>query len=106
MKTRVGFVSNSSSTSFVMLFPDDFKFNKDDISNDLLDEYEIDINDVEEAVNDLLSSENISEYNCNAYNIIISSYKKYIIGSVDVSSDTGEVILADKNQIKSILGVY
>jgi len=95
MKTRNGFVSNSSSSSFVVLLPDDFDIN---------DKNETMKKGVIELFHELLQHGQIwQEGNYAAYQVLEEILDPYIIAGIDGPSDAGQIVLADKNKIKGIL---
>lgn len=107
MKIRNGFVSNSSSSSFVVLLPDNFLEN--------VDYDEITNNDEDFPVDDLKSlleefvkrgviwNEEIYNYDNEFADILYELVEPYIIASMDTGPDEGQIIIADKNKIKEIL---
>jgi hypothetical protein len=86
MKTRQGFVSNSSSSSFVVCLPDNLKF-KD--------------NYVQEALETLIAEGSYYEYeNYDSFNALSDAIRPYVIASFDV--DAGQIVVADKEKIRKI----
>jgi hypothetical protein len=121
MKIRNGFVSNSSSSSFVILLPENFDINKFvdenigkfDLSR-LSEDEEDDIDDLETFENDKLkdilnkfiSTGSLCEYDeYDEFRVVSDVLSDYVIGGVDVSSDCGIVELADIEKIKKILNI-
>jgi hypothetical protein len=130
MKFRSGFVSNSSSSSFVYLFPDDFDVNKIDWEKfDFTDyaaeacyddaaEVEDDGNPVEAGSEENMKADIVKGLKkffkekelwyeedgsiCTAIEMLFSDY---VIAEIDGGPEDGKVILADKAKVKKILGV-
>ena len=121
MKYRSGFVSNSSSSSFVMLFPDDFdiekidwtKFDFEEFAEESMygdDEEEIDQEalktQIKEGLKKLLSGETLwDEEDAAIMTAIETLFPDYIIGEISTDGDSGQMALADKTKTKKILGV-
>jgi hypothetical protein len=121
MKYRNGFVSNSSSSSFVMLFPDDFdvekidwsKFDFEEFAEESMygdDEEEIDQEalktKIKEGLKKLLSGETLwDEEDAATMTAIETLFPDYIIGEISTDGDSGQMALADKAKAKKILGV-
>ena len=122
MKYRSGFVSNSSSSSFVMLFPDDFAVEKIDWSKFDFEEFiensyygdddadEADQEKIKEQVKEglkkLLSGETLwDEEDAAVMTAIETLFPDYIIGEISTDGDSGQMALADKTKAKKILGV-
>jgi len=125
MKIRNGFVSNSSSSSFVILLPENFDVDKQiEEKWDKLDSYTIGgiIEEFEDEFEDGMDEDVFAK---EKLKLIINKFieigyvyqddpgfytigevlNDYCIASVDVSSDDGSGTLADREQIKKILGV-
>ena len=105
MKIRNGFVSNSSSSSFVILLPDSF-----DIESVDFEEFSDPYGDnstpenIKKAFNQLKRDKCIwEEEDFNAVSALEKILDPYIIGEVDTSSDGGQIVLADKEKVKKVL---
>lgn len=113
MKVRTGFVSNSSSSSFVVLFPKSGitfeqlieKFGADKYAN-LRDMYD-DVTDdsVRNRFDDLVWHGYISEdaTSDGSYDVFQDLIRDYVIASVDGASGDGQIVLVAPEQIEKIL---
>jgi len=109
MKTRNGFVSNSSSSSFVVLLPENFSssnFTDEEIQKavdaELEDQHEM--GGLRKWIDQFIAEKGVYEYdNHTRYAFIREIFEKYTIGGVDVSSDQGQIVLADPKKVKDIL---
>jgi len=112
MKIRVGFVSNSSSSSFVVLLPENFIKNIDfDKIEDIDDEFPLDA--FKELLERLIDDDGLHDEDVYSANRVDNNYhfqdvlydiiKPYIIASMDSGSDDGKIIVADKEKIKKLL---
>lgn len=110
MKLRNGFVSNSSSSSFVVLLPEDFieTLNFDEIT-DGDDDFPLD--DFKALLDKLIKedgiwSEEIYDFDKDDYefeDILNNLLEPYVIATIDTSSDAGQIVVADSKKIKKIL---
>jgi hypothetical protein len=119
MKVRNGFVSNSSSSSFVIVLPDNFDTEKLDYSKALgkldVDFFGEDIGDLSDkdiierlklAVKNFISSGFFCEAEDRDFiEILREFFSDYEIASFDTGPDQGEIIIANNKKIKSILGI-
>jgi len=122
MKIRNGFVSNSSSSSFVVLLPKNFdakdfvdkNINKLDsyIAEDILDNFEYEGDDEDgfvkektiEIINKFIKHKSVYQYDdgCDM-SVIESLLEDYVIASMDVSSDSGCGVLLNTDKVEKIL---
>jgi len=110
MKIRNGFVSNSSSSSFVVLLPDNFLEGIDyvKISNG---EDEFPMDEFKRLVTTFVTNggmwdEEIYDYDTGDwefYDILYDLVQPYVIASMDTSSDGGQWMIADRNKVMNIL---
>ena len=91
MKIRNGFVSNSSSSSFILFIPEDFNVENCNLSK--FDELEKEV--IKKTIETLLIDEYIydDDLNDNDFDLslkdeLLEILKDYVITSVDVSSDS------------------
>jgi hypothetical protein len=117
MKTKNGFVSNSSSSSFVVLLPENFlkTIDEEKISDNYIiynsgdDKFPVDdfrrllTNFVEEGY---MYNEEIYEYDEYDYgfvDILTDFLSPYIIAKLDTSSDGGQFVVADRKKIEKLI---
>jgi hypothetical protein len=103
MKIRNGFVSNSSSSSFIVLLPENFVLDLSgyDFENS---GYEATEEEVKKMFAQLLSNKNIWEEEGDAVGILENVLDDYVVATLDTSSEGGQIVLADPVKIKKILG--
>jgi len=120
MKIRLGFVSNSSSSAYVVLLPDKFNLDGIDLSRytkEMIDDgfVEDEINteekpDPEKHLKDLfkkLKRDKSMWYDEDTYAYILAdllSRQGFVISEIDMgSSDGGQIILVNKKKVRKIL---
>ena len=105
MKIRKGFVSNSSSSSFVICLPENFDINSIDIQREIdKDRYsETNVNSVTKSLNLLIKNGVLSQYDNDDFYIISQMLNKYVIAGIDTGPDEGEIVLVDVKKIRKII---
>ena len=106
MKIRQGFVSNSSSSSFVVLLPENFDVNSIDYSEfqDQLNYHEIDADSVKVALDELIKNGYLySDERYSEKSVLEEVLRPYIIAGVEHGPDEGQIVLAKMDVVKNIL---
>lgn len=93
MKTRQGFVSNSSSSSYIVLIPSQAEVKLyggeyADLLNQLMNDGE-------------LWQEEVKDY--DKYDGLVEALKPYTIAQMQTSSEAGQIVLADKEKARKII---
>lgn len=111
MKLRTGFVSNSSSSSFVVLLPENFveTIDFDELRNQSDEDFPEE--DFTEMIEHLITHqemwmEDIYAYDKRDYefqDILGYLIKPYVIATLDSGPDAGMIVLADREKIKNII---
>ena len=110
MKVRHGFVSNSSSCSYIVLLPDGFAFD-DQAIKDAIDKNFGDVEDelpiVKEAFDALRSGKDIwnEEYNGCVTQVLhdLFTNKGLVLAGVDTGPDAGQMISVSAVKVQKIL---
>jgi hypothetical protein len=123
MKTRHGFVSNSSSTSFVLYIPKNFDPNSeemvcainekiDDHSSQELESSEItDINlGIRLVLQKLIDEKSLSyedcnedeNLNCSSYEIIQELLENNVVAELETESDRDQLIVIDNDKLMEL----
>ncbi len=99
MKLRQGFVSNSSSSSFIVLLPESVK--KKQWENEALTLLFI------KLVTNGELAEWDEEYNgsLDQYDKLLEQLDSYVIATVDVGSDDGSIVVANQDTVRKILNI-
>ena len=124
MKIRNGFVSNSSSSSFVVLLPENFLENVEydkivekqdedfpiEIFKSLVEKFIDDGGMCNEEIYDFLNeNQDDNDYDdddyddYDFYDILYDLIQPYIIADMEGGPDEGQIIVADINKVKEIL---
>ena len=103
MKTRNGFVSNSSSTSFVVWLPKGFDLSCVNIDEQVEVDYYVTKEQIEKALNALISGKTISEYDgVGVYYACSEILKDFVLATLSTSSDAGEIIAVSTLRMKKV----
>ena len=117
MKIKLDFITNSSSTAYIVMIPDNFntakslaKISNENSYQDDLYEYCNDdkakfIEQISENMSNLLNGEDLWGYDTPCFNTTQEMLEKedFIIAMIDVSSDGGgQITPADKETIKKL----
>ena len=106
MKTHNGFISNSSSTSFVILFPSDFDLSLVKLDKNVLNDYDITQEKAIKAIEKLVAGEKINGYeDHNAYYSLSEILKDFMIAETHANPDDGVIIPVSLSKIEKILKV-
>lgn len=108
MKHREGFVSNSSSTSYIVALPKNFDITQavKYIPDEILDDFEID--DREGIVNGFdnarenYGSEILEVEDYGLFGVLEDMFKPFIIAAISVSSDEGVIHILTEQEIAKI----
>jgi hypothetical protein len=107
VKIRKGFVSNSSSSSFVVLIPKSFDINNVDW-NSCHKEMEIysesTIKGIKAAFTSLLENKTVTNYEYGDNEVVLECVlKDYILADFESGSEDGKIVLAEEEKIRRIL---
>jgi hypothetical protein len=104
MKIRNGFVSNSSSSSFIMLIPKSFDVDKFDFTphSKTLDHNDSDEETVKKSFKQLQSDGYLDDYNSSNYYVITKIFNNFVIASIETGPDSGGISLLSEKEIDKI----
>ena len=108
MKIRNGFVSNSSSSSFMVLLPDNFTLSDGDIEKAIENypyELEVTVEDVQHSFKKLIDKGVLYEEDDNDSIIVLSEVlNEYDVGvEILAGPEEGAIYLANRERIKELL---
>lgn len=105
MKIRRGFVSNSSSSSYVVFIPDKFDIEKIEINEENLDEYETTKEKVIQAYNRLINEGEVwaEESGYGAVDVLEIILKDFIVGQYSSGPESEKIVMVDKEKIKELM---
>ena len=113
MKVRNGFVSNSSSSSFVVLLPENF-IDKIDFEQVTGGDEDFPLDTFKKLLNELITEgslwdEEIYDIEVDGdydlHDSLTELIRPYVITSMDTSSDAGQICVADRADILRILNL-
>jgi len=104
MKTRSGFVSNSSSTSYAILLPADAKFNVSGFDDSVIADAKNAFDELKASKADLYFESLGGEDPYETGDALVEALQPYIIAEFDSGPDEGQVVHADMNKVRKILG--
>ena len=105
MKIRNGFVSNSSSSSFIMLIPESFNVDEFDFSKFEKDMgyEETDEDSVKDTFKEMVKDGYLySEDSWKNYSLITQIFSDFVITSIETGPDDGSIQLLNKKDILKI----
>ena len=106
MKIRNGFVSNSSSSSFVILLPRGFDIESIDMTA-MCEQNDVGVESVKRTFRKFLKYKEIYERECrgSVIDVLYEILRPYTIASIETGPDEGRMVLADEMEIRKILGI-
>ena len=107
MKIRTGFVSNSSSSSFVVILPSNFidsiKF-EGNLDEEKIKKFKKFLDKFIKDEGYWRDSDNDDEEEYEFYDILSRFIRPYVVASIDTSSDNGDqIIILNREKIKKLL---
>jgi len=104
MKIRNGFVSNSSSSSFVICLPENFDINSIDFEKASQRKYcQKTPDQLRKTIEKLINDKGMDQYDGGDIYSASDILKDYIIASMETGPDAGQIILVDVNKVKKIV---
>jgi len=108
MKTRNGFVSNSSSSSYIVLLPKNFQLNLEapKTKSKIEEYYETSPQKVTEAFRNLTRDGDFWKQSGWAeFEVLIQALDNYIIAQVEHGPDEGQIILVSKRMKERVASI-
>lgn len=103
MKTRNGFVSNSSSTSFVIWLPKGFNASWVNFNEQVMEDCDVTKEQVVNALNKLYEGNTICEYDgVGVFHACSEILKDFVLTTNPTQSDDGEIIPISTEKINEI----
>ena len=103
MKVRNSFVSNSSSSSFIVLFPPSFNPDTVDLAKHKADD-EVDEDELRQGLKKLIGDgEYWAEESYGIYYALCEVIRPYTIASMETGPDAGQIVLADRQKVEKVL---
>ena len=104
MIVRLGFVSNSSSSSFVVFVPKSFKPDWDKYK-DMIEDRELTNDGCQEAYDELLKKGDLWDEENHASTILKHMFRDagLIVAAIDTSSDMGQITIVNKDRITKLI---
>jgi len=100
MKIRNGFVSNSSSSSYLIVLPDNYKIDKDKLFElSKLNHYNIDDETIIELEKALRDGELYQFQNYELFSLARDFFKEFSVFGIDVGSDDGSLSFIKKSEL-------
>ena len=104
MKIRNGFVSNSSSSSFVICLPENFDINSIDFEKASQRKYcDQTPEQLRKLIEKLIKDGSLSQYEGDDLYSASDVLKNYVIASLEGGPDDGQIILVDVKKVRKIV---
>lgn len=104
MKIRKGFVSNSSSSSFVICLPENFDINSIDFESASQRKYcDSSPEKLRKLIEKLVKQKCLCRYDGDNLYDAKEVLKDYVIASIEGGPDDGQIVLVDVNKVKKIV---
>jgi hypothetical protein len=105
MKSRKGFISNSSSSSFIVLLPKDFKIEDIDLSKykeEAENQWGCDEECIKQDLEKLLKEKEVWDESSETNGFLNRVLEDYVILELNDGPDSGRVILLEEKSIDKI----